>query len=377
MNIDIQTARAIIRSSNPTPLWESGVLGGVHYHVKKTGVSELRVYDRPGGDCLYRSTYKNGCWISSFADAGEKIAPHVGDNISLVLHFNGMDRSAGFLDALKLTMDALNCPVPEKMPPAPAPVTPRKPPYLPKQTVGGRLTGRRYLKSRGISDEVLTLAEKANLLSYCEGNENFASAVFFSGYDEKGVRWCIDKRIAGVKPGRRDFSEKCNIAGSDLAMVPFFRGSDTVFFVEGGVNLLSVLELYHREGKELPTVIMTSGQSNIKWRDNPLVADILENASAICIVGENDLHKKEKERLDGLALKERQKKIASELARHPAIDLLLPEHVGEIYVNDVNDIVRSIDETGWFLEYVMDRVEAGKRPEAKLAPGEKITAGGH
>lgn len=339
---EIDAARRV----DPAPIWTQ--LG---FSVTRSA-AEIRVLDDTGS-CLYRSTRKaDGTWLSSAADAGVAIAEGVGDNISLFRHFLGQ----GFRDAVESVLALVGERVHENTLPAPA--QREKKIQLPFMGPGAATSGRRYLMDRGISLSVLEKCENAGILSYSAKNMTlgYGNAVYFLGRDEKGRLAFAMRRRAGAA-GRNDTIEKRNLMGSDDRYVPFFRGSATVYITEGGVNMLSIIEAHERLGFQLPTVIMTAGQGNLKWLETRERKKLLENASHVFVVDENDDHLSPEAQSRGRELKARMLDAVSAACGGKASLLFMP--AGE---NDMNDVLMKMPEALASLFTQSPFPEEGMRP---------------
>ena len=303
------------------------------YAIKYAG-DEIRVYKPNEEGCLYRSVLQaDGCWLSGMADAGVAIAPGVGDNISLVQHFTRKRVEKSFDECISYIFYICkdDKPVANRVPTWDSRQSERL--SLPAQTQRGDDRGRLYLGARGISRAVSDAAEKAGLIRFSPGNNEYAAAVFFLGYRQGDIAYASKRCIEA--PKSKDTAEKRDMGGSDKTWVPVFKGDPSlVVITEGGINALSILELFQRAEGNMPTVIMTGGGGNLKWAKNPYVQQILEQAQKVWLMGENDSHLSEIKQDLALKAKEAQRKIASDLAGREAGILLLPQEY-----NDINDVI--------------------------------------
>lgn len=272
-------AREILESANrrsPASIWQ-----GLGYTVVRAGCRELRVMDE-GRHTLFRSVQQDdGSWLSCLASAGMRIAPHVGDNISLVRHFYG----TSFQEAVQRLENLPQAALENYRRDGQKTARRREYPYEPPTSQTAREAGLAYLERRGVSPEIAAITEDAGTLGFAPGTQVCAPALLFKGYDETGRIRYIAKRLISA-PRTYDRGSKFDMSGSSKSFVPFFQGNpDEVFITEGGVNLLSILQL---RSPRLPTVIMSGGSGNIHFIKSPLVQDILRGGKRIYIMGERD-----------------------------------------------------------------------------------------
>ena len=277
-----------VKRKSPAALWNKW-----GYEIKRAG-SELRVYKKDEADgCIYRSVLTSeGIWLSTMSDAGVHIAPNVGDNISLVQHFTKTKRHTKTLNEAIQYITYI-CKNNDDIPTYKAPAKQGKNLSLPRQSERGDDRGRAYLRARGISKAVISKAEEAGLIRFSADTEDYAAAVFFLGYKNDSLAYAGRRCIEA--PKSKDTSEKRDVTGSSKTWIPVFEGNPSlIVFVEGGVNMLFVMELFYRAGKEIPTVIMTGGSGNTKWGNNTKIEKILKESDEVWLISENDSHLSEK-----------------------------------------------------------------------------------
>jgi hypothetical protein len=230
------------------------------YRVKREG-RHLSVYD--GKDEAYRITRKaDGHWV-----ACDHYGNGVGDNIALVQE---IERNAGFAEAVyKLTgapsVDITNKSNVDRNNNA---NVDRQPPRLPIMSPADREPGRLYLRNRGISADTIAAAEQAGMVRYTRG------AVLFVGTDSNGEVQNVTRRA--IDPA--DPVQKRDLRGSDKQYPPVLPGqpgNSTVWVVEGGADALAVHDLYARQGKPAPAVVVSSGANVLSWADNPEIQQLV------------------------------------------------------------------------------------------------------
>ena len=223
---------------------------------------------KDGSEEVFRLTWKDDRWLWT-----PKITMkgHGGDTISLVRE---IERCC-YADAVYRLIGEPS--VASTRPSRPIP--PRRPPYLAPATAGDREAGRAYLKSRGISGQVLDRAEAAGMLAYAPGE------VLFVGRDGEGTAQAIYRRSttpAGTK-GKRDRY------GTDKSFPPILPGDPArVLIVEGGVDALAAHELARRRGEQPPTVIVSGGAGVFKCFDRQAIHDALRRAERVLVAFERE-----------------------------------------------------------------------------------------
>jgi hypothetical protein len=179
-------------------------------------------------------------------------------------------------------------------PPYRASLTPNhaNPPKIKLPPVSGIDVGREYLiNERGISKEVVALAEESGFIRYC------ASGVMALGYGALG-----EVRSVTIRNVAPDASvKKRNLAGSSKYFPQMLKGvPKTVLIVEGFVDALAAWTINLRERKELPTVIVSNGAGTISFVQNPLIQNIFFAAEQVFICDENEKDQAAQERTDAL-----------------------------------------------------------------------------
>lgn len=321
--------KRLARTLSPAALWERWGFG-----VIRAG-NELRVMK--DGSCLYRSVWTGDAWISGLSDAGNAIAKGVGDNISLFRHFEPKLGRLRHVDyGLALLTILTTCDDDYRPRAVASQAKKRGHPVLPPDSEAGRAAGIEYLAGRGISLPVIEAFEKAGVLRYTGETEKYAAGLVFIGLDPEGRIAFASRRRIDVPgtPVRSGDVSKRDLAGTDKSMIPVFPGSGKIVFTEGGVNMLSVVEAFARAGLPYPTVLMTGGQGNLAWKDNPRIMDILAKAGEVQVLAENDAHLSPEARERGEKLKEAQASAAERLSGLRPYIIRFPERY-----NDVNDVV--------------------------------------
>ncbi len=190
----------------------------------------------------------------------------LGDNCALAMYVTGLP----FRDALELLLGyAAAHPVEY----APSPMQ-RKVLRVPYTSAEDEQSGREYLRSRGISNTALSIAEKCGMLRYEHG------AVLFVGCDEAGQPRSVTRR--GYLPD--DPAPKRDRAGTDKSWPAFIPGqSSELWIVEGGADALAMLTL---RPFNYPSVLVSGGVHVTSWLDNPVVQQHLRNAAEVVVAGE-------------------------------------------------------------------------------------------
>lgn len=338
---DLNYNREIAKRKSPLLLWERW-----GYNVRVTG-RELRVYHPKEDGCLYRSVQQdNGVWLSSSSDAGIRIAQGVGDNISLFQYFEPeyriRNKKTQTTVSFKQSISAINRICDDAV--SPTSFTSNKEASgdirMPGQSERGRDRGHLYLSHRGISKEVCLFAESQKFIRYADSHQDYAAAVFFVGYKDTKPMFANKRCIEAIRS--KDSTEKRDLANSSKVYIPVIKGTSHVIFVEGGVNALSILEIFHRANEPFPTVIMTGGQGNTKWSKNEAVIEILKNSTSVSFMGENDFHLSPEKQKSGKELKEAQAYTASEIAQKNVPIISIGDEFGD--VNDIVAIKEDFDE---------------------------------
>lgn len=223
---------------------------------------------RDGREEVFRLTWRDNRWLWT---PKIPMKGRGGDTISLVREIEG----CGYAEAVYKLIGE-----PGVVTPRPArPIPPRRPPYLAPATAGDREAGRAYLKSRGISGQVLDAAEASGMLAYA------SDEVLFVGRDEAGKAqaiYCRPTTPAGTKDKRDRY-------GTDKSFPPILPGNPgRVLVVEGGVDALAAHELARRRREEPPTVIVSGGAVVLKCFDRPAIQDALRRAERITVAFERE-----------------------------------------------------------------------------------------
>lgn len=347
MNIKQLAQKANAKS--PLLLWERW-----GFSVQPAG-DELRVYNADN-NCVYRSVKQpDNRWLSTMSDAGVGIAPHVGDNISLFqygeMQFMNKSKPPTFTTALsKILFICKNESEDGHFKKVTSHYASSSPDgvNLPLPTTKGNMKGKIYLQSRGISSAIIDQAYKSNTIQFVDSSEHYAASVLFVGYNSLNLPVFANKRCIEPPKSHDHGRNKRDLANSNKVFVPFLKGSEEiVFFVEGGVNMLTIAELFTRNNKAIPTVIMTGGQGSLKWSENPFIIDILSKSHHVLFIEENDFHLSEAKQQQNKELKEKQRQQASQISGHEAVIIPLPHKYG-----DINDLI--IENNADDIQYITD-----------------------
>jgi hypothetical protein len=231
---------------------------GRHLSVRINHDEYFRCTRMPEGHWVSCDNYQNG----------------VGDNIALVQY---LEPSLGFVDAVhRLTggdfiSGATFKPKPRSLP---------KPPSLPEQRFETRSAGRTYLRDkRGISEQTLDHAEASGFLSYG------IDSVLFVGRDDHGKPMNITRRAINHDG---DGSKK-DMRGSNKFYPQILAGRPhDVWIVEGGVDALALHDICIRQGRDLPSVIVSGGSNVLSFIDNPSVSLLLKGAVRLSVSCERE-----------------------------------------------------------------------------------------
>lgn len=229
-----------------------------------------------------------------------------------------------------------------------------KRPHIPFEK--GRSEGRKYLTARGISEEIIDVAERAGALRYLE------NAVMFTGRDEtKAIRSATLRHIKAVSLEDGTIITKRDLADSNKNFPAVIPGSKkTVVIVEGGINALAVQDLAARAGHEIPTVIATGGVGVRKFVEvNPEVRALLEAAEKVQIMAENEMK-------DGKPDPEKQAK--TDLFREKLASAVAEVRQGEL-PQMLKPPIGSKDAADWNAKQVAD---LAKRLAERLAEEERL-----
>lgn len=160
----------------------------------------------------------------------------------------------------------------------PQPSKPKQPPKLPPQTPLAVQQGRKYLRDRGISLEIIEYTEKMGMVRYVDGG------VLFVGYDQWGIAQNATRRATAPT----DPLQKRDLRGSDKSYPPILPGDPAeVWIVEGGVDALALHDLAKRSGQP-PTVIVSGGANVRSFLERDDVQAILKRAERVTVAGENE-----------------------------------------------------------------------------------------
>lgn len=257
----VEQDRVTARTIDPT-----AYLRQAGFDVKTEG-RHLSV--RQHGDEVYRVTCKpDGHWITC-----DKYQNGIGDNIALVQE---IEPCTSFSEAVYRLAGAPSVGAALR-PAAPAPV--RQPPQMPTQAREDVRRGREYLQGRGISLETYQQAEKAGMLRYSAGG------VLFVGRDQDGTAWNIMRRAVEAQEG----VQKRDLSGTDKRHPQMLLGaSETVLIVEGGADALAAHDLARRQGRPVPTVLVSGGANVRSWMQTPWVQAVLKLAKKIIVAFEHE-----------------------------------------------------------------------------------------
>lgn len=276
--------RILARTLDPIPFLQGS---GLVIEQKNKHFNIFRSGDRHE---IARLTYNEdaGCWLA----CGREREP-LGDMIALARHLYGYS----YLDAVDALLQAHG--ISDKRYPA-QPTTlkalcaatvveyARKPkafPVLPEQTDADVAAGHAYLLGRHIDPDVLTKAETCGNLRY--GQVNNRHSVLFVGIDIFS-----DDRVMSATHRSVTSDFKGDITDSDKAFPCILIGdtTDDIEVVEGGVSGLSAQTRAKREGRPVPTIIVTGGATVLKFLENALVRELLTAADleAITVWFENE-----------------------------------------------------------------------------------------
>lgn len=338
-NMPMEKRKQIANASSPFSLWERW-----GFYPRMSG-GEIRVYDENNA-CLYRSVLQNGRWISGRASAGVSIADRVGDNISLFAHFEPIYRKQANLPRIHcdfITSVNLFLQYCERdsfaAQPRPVHIHEKGKPYeYVKAALPDRNVALKYLEKRGISGKSFDIAAKAGLVDVMAGDYRHAPRLVFKGYHDDGSVALASTRLCPPRRGS-DTVEKRDLAGSDKRRPPVLHGSNSLVIVEGGVDLLSVIEMSLRLGREYPTVIATCGQNNMSWLSENSYADIVKNADRVVVVMDNDFHLSRQAAEEMADLKRRNVAALSEISAEEPLILTFPGQC-----KDINDYLLQGDE---------------------------------
>ena len=239
------------------------------------------------GEKQVRVTLKDdGVWISCTKDESR-----IGDNLDLVWFLEGVE--LGFLGAIKRLKSFGENRI-ENLDTEVLPVD-RVPPKMPNFGLEDVEKGREYLQCRGVDLEIIMEAERAGFLAYNK------SGVLFVGRDKDGIpqnvtRWDIRPDEEVLPKG---FRPKADLKGSSKFFPQILPGDPKdVWIVEGGVDALALQTWDKRDGRKIPTVLVSGGARNRSFLDNPDVQALLKKAEGITIAFENEKNKAIQEQTD-------------------------------------------------------------------------------
>lgn len=149
-------------------------------------------------------------------------------------------KDLSFYEAVKTICDCSNIPYRLNLTKVKAPA--EKKLIIPEKSPDNKRI-KRYLKGRGISENVIKYCIENNLIYECESTH----AVVFIGSDENGI-----PRYAGIRSTNKGTRYVGDTTGSDKQYTFRLVGSDskTVHFFEGSVDLLSYATLLEMQGKD-------------------------------------------------------------------------------------------------------------------------------
>lgn len=284
----IQDARAV------DPQNFIGTFNG--YEVKTVGKQRSIKYH---GDEVYRGTFKNGHWV--YCDRHEN---GVGDNITLMREITGK----GFVDAVWDIHGA-----PSFRTQSAQDYSYRRP-TMPPCNDKAQEQGRRYLAGRGISGKTIKKAEKAGFTAYT------LDGVLTLGRDQAG-------KVRSIT--RRAWDKKAEVQKRDLRysnkvdFPPILPGDPgRVLVVEGGIDALGAHDICHRQGREAPTIIVSSSASAMGFLEPPHVQKILKSATQVTVAFENDSVPATKAKTDAA----HKKQMARIMEIVPAFTVVQPYH---------------------------------------------------
>lgn len=167
-------------------------------------------------------------------------------------------KDLSFYEAVKTICDCSNIPYRLNLTKVKAPA--EKKLIIPEKSPDNKRI-KRYLKGRGISENVIEYCIENNLIYECESTH----AVVFIGSDENDI-----PRYAGIRSTNKGTRYVGDTAGSDKQYTFRLVGSDskTVHFFEGSVDLLSYATLLEMQGKD--------------WKQFNLVTLLILTITLIC-----------------------------------------------------------------------------------------------
>jgi hypothetical protein len=232
---------------------------------------------RQGGDELYRSTFKDGHWVHC-----DHYGNGVGDNIALIRH---LDPGKNFADAV---FELHGAPA---FRPTPTPDLKKFRPVLPPCNAWAEARGRDYLLERGISVDIIDAAEDVGFLSYT------MDGVLTIGRDPQ------NNEIRAIT--RRAIDDNADVPKRDLRhsnkveFPPILPGTGAaVVVVEGGIDALAVHDMCKKQGRALPTVIVSGSAEAQGFLEQPHIQKILGGAEKITVCYENEDKEKTQKKTD-------------------------------------------------------------------------------
>lgn len=86
-----------------------------------------------------------------------------------------------------------------------------------------------------------------------------------------------------------DAVQKKDLYGTDKSHPSILKGNSTsVWFVEGGADALALHDIAKRQGKELPTVVVTGGARVYSCLRNRQVKDLVKESHSVYVAYENE-----------------------------------------------------------------------------------------
>ena len=238
---------------------------GRHLSVRVDGEERYRVTQKPDGHWITCDNYSNG----------------IGDNIALV---QDIEPGTSFAESVyRLSGASSAAPNVQRI----NQVIKRVPPVMPYQTDFDIRRGREYLFGRGISQEVIEHAEACGMVRYAgRYGESLGGGVLFVGYDDQGTAQNVMRRAVD----ELDPVQKRDLRGTDKSCPQVLPGSPdgAVWVVEGGTDALAAHTLALRQGKPVPTVLVTGGANARSFLEAPWVQKILRLAKKIVVAFENE-----------------------------------------------------------------------------------------